>query len=373
MNTTTRLSLALAVTTAVVVAVVVYQEWPVSWRRVPDFSNLPAPKYANSPLVGEWEEIARIPCDGGPEYEPFNPIRELVFWAPGSFRLTMVPLETRYDYNGKFDVDEATKALRMFSFSGVYPHDIDGEGSYEIDSTNQLILHDVWLSRYSSEDPNERVPRACGHRFVPGGDAYGRFDGALWVNGMLDGRKDSSRRPRADGSFDTMENCYQPTLGASYGDHLYSERSTVTKAGTSTPVRGNFIYIVDRGKDERDVLVTFYEPTHPEKWLGSCGPDVRSDDLAYPERGRERCKLSLHREGDYEHQVWTGASKPGECASEFAGDAYMITEMRLDADAVEIWERGFDEQGNQTWGSEAPTHYEPATDAWPKPNAIVEN
>lgn len=361
----TRLSQALAVTTLVVAGAC---EDLLDPPRTPPY--IPADKYAKSPLVGLWEEIARIPCDGGLEYEPFNPIRSLDIWASGSFYLTMTPVEAHYDYTAKFEADDTSSTLRMFSFVGIYNDDIDGEGSYEFDATTgQLVLHDVWLARDRVQDPNDRVPRACGHRFVPAGSAHGNFEASMLVKAMLDGRKDSSRRPRDDGSFETMHSCYQPTSESSYGHYLYSERSAVTKAGTLPQLRGDFIHIVDRGKEGREVLVTFYEPKHPEKWLGSCAPDVQSTPLAYPERGRERCALRLHREGDYVNktQVWTGASEPGECTSDREGDAYMITAMRIDRSSVEIWERGFDKQGNQTWGTEAPTHFEPATAEWSAP------
>src|SRR5690606_12375613 len=38
-----------------------------------------------------------------------------------------------------------------------------------------------------------------------------------------------------------------------------------------------------------------------------------------------------------------------------------------DKDAVELWERGYDEHAQQTWGADAPTRFEPARDEWPKP------
>lgn len=318
--------------------------------------------YANSPIVGPWKEVARIPCDGGPEYEPFDPIMEFGFTASGEFSLTQVPLETRTDYSGMFEVDDLSKRLRMYHFRGTFPADLDGEGHYEIDpDTGELVLRGMWLNPRMSLHERQQIPIACGHRFAR--RISDDWTGALHLTGDLDGRKDSSRQVRPDGSFETLRHCRQLIQGSDYGEYMLRERMTV---GSPEPVEVNFIRLADKGDGE--VLLTIYDPVLPDNWFGSCDASPgRHKFLTYPERGEARCSLRLFREGQGDNEVWTGTSKIGDCKSDREGDAYMIVQMRIDKDAVELWERGYDQHGQQTWGADAPTRFEPARDAWPEP------
>lgn len=370
MSARPRWSRILAVVGVFAIALVVAVVVPEKQRDRKRVERPPLPEgtfpYADSPIIGEWKEIARIPCDSGREYEPFDPIKELIIYASSEFTLTKVPLETRINYSGRFEVDDQTRALRMYSFRGTFPPDIDGEGDYEFDArTGELVLHDMWLNPLVSLEHREDIPVACGHRFVPIGDGFIREFGALYLRGALDGRKDTSRQVRADGSFETMLHCLQLVRGNDYAEYLLRERMTV---GGSEPAQVNFIRLSD--KSETEVLMTIYEPANPEQWRGYCRRGGKREFITNLERGNERCSLRLHREGEGDQQVWTGTSNVGDCTSDREGDAHMIVQMRIDEDTVELWERGYDEHGQQTWGSDAPIRYQPATAAWPEPGTV---
>lgn len=117
----------------------------------------------DSPIVGYWREVARLPCGKGRPYEPARPIEELVVWAAGSFRLARVAFETRFDYNGEYRVDLDRKQVELHSFGGSsIPDDIDPRGRYKRKGS-KLILEDMWLG--SARD--SLGGRACGHVFEP--------------------------------------------------------------------------------------------------------------------------------------------------------------------------------------------------------------
>ncbi len=113
------------------------------------------------PLIGLYTEVARIPCGGGPEFVPSDPIGELVFTASGEARVTWTPFEVYVDYWADYTHDLDTSALSIMPTGGNYvPDDVDGEGSFEFQG-EELVLHDIWLG--TSQNPVE--PAACGHRF----------------------------------------------------------------------------------------------------------------------------------------------------------------------------------------------------------------
>ena len=113
------------------------------------------------PLKGTYSEVARIPCDDGPEFVPSDPIRELRFWANGSFEVTWEPFEIYVDYWGDYVHDLDTGALTMTPTGGNYvPDDVEGAGTVSFEA-NQIVMTDMWLG--TSQNPVE--PAGCGHRF----------------------------------------------------------------------------------------------------------------------------------------------------------------------------------------------------------------
>ncbi len=54
------------------------------------------------PLVNRWKEKADIACGSQKALAPANPVRELLFWADGTFSVTWKPFETYRDYWGTY-------------------------------------------------------------------------------------------------------------------------------------------------------------------------------------------------------------------------------------------------------------------------------
>lgn len=98
-----------------------------------------------NPLLGNWHEAAQIPCDGGPEIAPAQPIGELAFFAGGEINVTWTPFEVYVDYWGHYELDLDAGTLTFGGIGGNYvPTDIDGEGRLEL-KDGDLLLEDMWL------------------------------------------------------------------------------------------------------------------------------------------------------------------------------------------------------------------------------------
>ena len=114
------------------------------------------------PLKGFWHEVARIPCGGGAEFVPSDPINELYFTAAGSLGVTWTPFEIYIAYTADYVADLDAGTLSLSGIGGNYvPADVDGEGLFSFEG-DELVLEDMWLG--SSQEAID--PPACGHRFA---------------------------------------------------------------------------------------------------------------------------------------------------------------------------------------------------------------
>ncbi|MBD3257108.1 hypothetical protein GF377_01650 [candidate division GN15 bacterium] len=64
---------------------------------------------------------------------------------------------------------------------------------------------------------------------------------------------------------------------------------------------------------------------------------------------REGCSIVMHPEGD---SAFVGGTVGEGCASTLRGASYATSEVRITADGMVTWDRGYDAEGNQAWGAE---------------------
>jgi len=84
------------------------------------------------------------------------------FYANGTYDVTWDPFEAYRDYWGDYTFDLNTGEISLTQTGGNYvPADVDGEGSFQLDASGDLILESIWLG--TSMDGTEAV--SCGHRF----------------------------------------------------------------------------------------------------------------------------------------------------------------------------------------------------------------
>jgi len=75
---------------------------------------------------------------------------------------------------------------------------------------------------------------------------------------------------------------------------------------------------------------------------------IRIDDLQL----REGCEvILLARFGGRDGMLWEGSTLGDRCASTLMGATYAQSEVQIYADRIHTWDRGYDANGKQVWGS----------------------
>jgi hypothetical protein len=119
------------------------------------------------PLVNLWKEKAEVACGSQEALSPANPIRELIFWADGTFSVTWKPFETYRDYWGTYTYSKEKGKIRFKVEAGNnIPANIDGEGYLTLKKNGDLVLKSIWLG--SMEE--EAKPNVCRMIFVKSDD-----------------------------------------------------------------------------------------------------------------------------------------------------------------------------------------------------------
>ncbi|MFM7051829.1 MAG: chromophore lyase CpcT/CpeT [Planctomycetota bacterium] len=128
------------------------------------------------------------------------------------------------------------------------------------------------------------------------------------------------------------------------GHWLYVEQAMAT--AREKPYRQRIYCVVDG--DEGSVLSMVYELPNAAERVGAWRePQMFAADTPDALVKREGCVIRLVRDGD----AWTGSTNGKECLSTLRGSTYATSEVRLLADRIETWDRGFDATDQQVWGS----------------------
>ena len=85
------------------------------------------------------------------------------------------------------------------------------------------------------------------------------------------------------------------------------------------------------------------EYTAPWRGDGALG-GLHPDDLVH----RSGCTVIFAAEGS---QRYVGAIKGTSCPSDLRGARYVRSEVTLESNQILVWDRGYDNQGRQVWGS----------------------
>ncbi len=108
------------------------------------------------------------------------------------------------------------------------------------------------------------------------------------------------------------------------------------------------VYAVKVEPDGKVASHVYELPGDPMGFAGAWKDPKRLDlvnpDLLVP---REGCTVFLEGEGE----GWKGATQANACVSNLMGAAYATSEVTVTAEALTSWDRGFDKDGKQVWGS----------------------
>jgi len=165
---------------------------------------------------------------------------------------------------------------------------------------------------------------------------------AQWLEGRFDSSAQATRDRRY---FDvTLAVCSvsAPSVGATA---LYVEQALRGRA----PYRQR-LYVIVPGSDGARVAESRVFPfVDPASVAGLCDRDGTATIEADAVVERAGCTVTLALEGER----FVGSTAGHECVSTLMGASYATTQITLDAQRLESWDRGFDANGRQVWGATA--------------------
>lgn len=146
------------------------------------------------------------------------------------------------------------------------------------------------------------------------------------------------------------------------GAWLYVEQAVAS--GVERPYRQRVYHLTQRD-DGAIVSDVFTLPGDPLRFAGAWARENGFADLSPAELApRTGCSITLRRDGG----SWVGATDGIGCPSEREGASYATSHAVVRPHSIESWDRGYDEQGAQVWGSRVgPYRFEKSSDRPPQP------
>lgn len=136
--------------------------------------------------------------------------------------------------------------------------------------------------------------------------------------------------------------------GRSDGPWLYVEQAAADKP--DRPYRQRIYHLRSVGKGRAESTIYAFRED-PLQYAGAWkNPSMLANVTPDLLRRREGCTVHLTRQPD---ASWTGGTSGSGCASDIRGATYATTEVAVFADTLRSWDRGFDHDGKQVWGSTA--------------------
>ncbi|MFN2423357.1 MAG: chromophore lyase CpcT/CpeT [Cryomorphaceae bacterium] len=129
------------------------------------------------------------------------------------------------------------------------------------------------------------------------------------------------------------------------GAWIYVEQALASKP--DKPYRQRMYFVSQITDDEYSSDV--YELPEPEKYVGAWkDPSILGDLTPFDLKNKAGCAVIIF----YDGFQYGGQTRTGSCKSTMDGAAYATSEVTILNGEVKSWDRGFDADGNQVWGSE---------------------
>lgn len=195
------------------------------------------------------------------------------------------------------------------------------------------------------------VTLMSGARAMVAGEAAaapGVEPGLPQLAGWMTGSFSSALQAAADSEYFDIRLRMTPIWGGrTDGPWLYVEQAVATSL--DKPYRQRVYHLVEPSPG-RYVSEVFELPGDPLRFAGAWKCDSLLAGLT-PEALELRQGCGVHLRWNAEQQAYEGRT-PGEgCLSTLKGAAYATSEVRIGADGLVSWDRGWDEHGLQVWGA----------------------
>jgi hypothetical protein len=83
---------------------------------------------------------------------------------------------------------------------------------------------------------------------------------------------------------------------------------------------------------------------------------------------KQGCSIILHKSGEI---AFVGGTVDANCPSEVKGADYNTSEVTISKDQIISWDRGFDKERNQVWGTRKGGYVFKRLDDYPKPDSSI--
>lgn len=127
---------------------------------------------------------------------------------------------------------------------------------------------------------------------------------------------------------------------------LYQEQALAEKL--DQPYRQRFLRIAP-SRDSKTVESLSFRPEQMQTWAGLCQRPERDRQITLKDLGTPVCSVWLKRSED----EYLGRTPVDGCPAKVRGAVRITNRVRLWADGMDTWDRGFDAQGRQVWGAES--------------------
>jgi CpeT protein len=166
---------------------------------------------------------------------------------------------------------------------------------------------------------------------------------ALWLVGDWSSAEQSAKDP----SFQDIVIHIRPIwTDRTDGMWMYVEQAMAASADRPYRQRVYQMVTAPDGSTESRIFELPGDPiVHAGAWKRPQPLDDLEPELLQPRAG---CTVHLTRQ---KGGPFTGATRSGECATEYRGATYTMSDVTLSADELATWDRGYDAKGTQVWGS----------------------
>ncbi|MGB0862793.1 MAG: chromophore lyase CpcT/CpeT [Saprospiraceae bacterium] len=164
---------------------------------------------------------------------------------------------------------------------------------------------------------------------------------------LMVGSFDNKLQAKKDSSYHNIRLKMYPIWKEKKGEHwLYVEQAM--SSAPNQPYRQRVYCVKSLGKDLFESAV--YTLPSPKRFAGKWNEPaffniITSDSLVL----RDGCSVYLRKVSS---KYYRGATKEGTCESSLNGAATATSEVEVFEDRIISWDRGFDDEGKQVWGTE---------------------
>ena len=170
-------------------------------------------------------------------------------------------------------------------------------------------------------------------------------DDLMELQGLMTGSFASSKQAAADSAFYDISLHMYPVWQNRAGNWIYVEQAVTSKQ--DKPYRQR-LYKLEK-EENGQFISRVYAFEKPEDFIGKWKtPEFFSQFDTSILKEREGCEVYLSKEKN----IYAGSTLDKNCGSTMRGATYATSKVVITSKAIESWDQGFNDKGEQVWGAE---------------------